>query len=91
MYGFLMEDAVARGFRLFDFGRSRADSGPAAFKHNMGFEPTPLTYQFYLPQGGHPPSLNPSNPKTAIPRKILANLPMWMAQVVGPTLMRHVP
>lgn len=91
MYGFLMEDAVVRGFKLFDFGRSRADSGPAAFKHNMGFEAMPLTYQFYLPQGGEPPSLNPSNPKTAIPRKILANLPMWMAQAVGPTLMRHVP
>jgi FemAB-related protein (PEP-CTERM system-associated) len=91
MYGFLMEDAVARGFRLFDFGRSRAGSGPADFKRNMGFEATPLTYQFYLPQGGEPPSLNPSNPKTAIPRKILASLPMWMAQAVGPTLMRHVP
>lgn len=91
MYGFLMEDAVVRGFRLFDFGRSRADSGPAAFKRNMGFEATPLTYQFYLPMGGEPPSLNPSNPKTAIPRKILSNLPMWMAQAVGPTLMRHVP
>ncbi len=91
MYGFLMEDAVGRGFRLFDFGRSRADSGPAAFKHNMGFEATALTYQFYLPQGGEPPNLNPSNPKTEIPRKILSNLPMWIAQAVGPTLMRHVP
>lgn len=91
MYGFLMEDAVQRGFKIFDFGRSRADSGPAAFKHNMGFEATSLHYQFFLPQGGEPPSLNPSNPKTAIPRKILASLPMWMARAVGPTLMRHVP
>lgn len=91
MYGFLMEDAVIRGCRLFDFGRSRAGSGPASFKRNMGFEPTPLAYQFYLPEGGEPPSLNPGNPKMALPRKILANLPMWMAQAVGPTLMRHVP
>lgn len=91
MYGFLMEDAVIRGFSLFDFGRSRNESGPAAFKRNMGFEATPLTYQFYLPNGGEPPSLNPSNPKTALPRKILSSLPMWMAQAVGPTLMRHVP
>lgn len=91
MYGFLMEDTVERGCRLFDFGRSRAGSGPASFKRNMGFEPTPLAYQFYLPNGGEPPSLNPSNPKMALPRKILANLPMWMAQAVGPTLMRHVP
>ena len=91
MYGFLMEDAVERGFGLFDFGRSRVSTGPAAFKRNMGFEATPLTYQFYLPQGGEPPNLNPSNPKTAIPQKILSSLPMWMAQAVGPTLMRHVP
>jgi len=91
MYGFLMEDAVVRGCSLFDFGRSRANSGPASFKRNMGFEATALTYQFYLPRGGEPPSLNPSNPKTALPRKILSSLPMWMAQAVGPTLMRHVP
>ena len=91
MYAMLMEEAASRGLRVFDFGRSRADSGAAAFKRHMGFEPTPLDYQFHFPRGGHPPALTPSNPKTALPRRILAGLPVWVARMVGPMIMRHVP
>ena len=91
LYAFLMEDSVRRGCQRFDFGRSRRDSGPAAFKRHMGFSPTPLDYQFHFPRGGHPPTITPSNPKTAVPRRILASLPIWMARMVGPMIMRHVP
>ena len=91
MYASLMEYAVEQGFRIFDFGRSRAGSGPAQFKRHMGFEATPLDYQFFFPYGGRPPSINPSNPRMAIPQRILSSLPMWVARVVGPSVMRHVP
>jgi FemAB-related protein (PEP-CTERM system-associated) len=91
LYAFIMEDFVRRGCDRFDFGRSRRDSGPAAFKRHMGFTATPLDYQFYFPRGGHPPSITPSNPKTAVPRRILAGLPVWAARLVGPMIMRHVP
>ncbi len=91
LYAHLMEEAVRRGYRLFDFGRSRAGSGPAAFKRHMGFEPTPLDYQFFFPRGGKPPALTPSNPHTALPRRILASLPVWVARFIGPTIMRQVP
>lgn len=43
MYWKLMEWAVQQRFRRFDFGRSRVATGSAAFKKNMGFEPTPCT------------------------------------------------
>src|SRR5262245_25737040 len=39
MYCDLMEAGVRRGYRCFDFGRSRRDTGPYFFKRNMGFEP----------------------------------------------------
>jgi FemAB-related protein (PEP-CTERM system-associated) len=91
LYAALMEEAVRLGLRRFDFGRSRAGSGPAAFKRHMGFEPTPLDYQFYFPHGGHPPRINPDNPRMALPRRILASLPAWLARLVGPTVMRNVP
>jgi len=91
LYASLMEAAVDLGFELFDFGRSRIGSGPASFKQHMGFEPTPLDYQFYFPDGGKPPHLSPDNPSLAIPQRILSSLPMWMARTVGPVLMRHVP
>jgi FemAB-related protein (PEP-CTERM system-associated) len=91
MYVGLMEDAVTQGLRTFDFGRSRAGSGPAAFKHHMGFEPTPLDYQFHFPHGGHPPRINPDNPRMQLPRRILASMPVWLARLVGPAVMRNVP
>jgi FemAB-related protein (PEP-CTERM system-associated) len=91
MYAMLMEEAVRRGCTTFDFGRSRSNSGPAAFKRHMGFEPTPLDYQYYFPRGGRPPSLNPGNPRMQLPRNLISAMPLWMGRWVGPSIMRHVP
>ncbi|MFN9274254.1 MAG: GNAT family N-acetyltransferase [Planctomycetota bacterium] len=44
IYCAIMEWAVEQGYRRFDFGRSRADSGPARFKQHMGFVAEPLHY-----------------------------------------------
>ena len=91
LYAALMEEAVRRGLSVFDFGRSRSGSGPANFKRHMGFLPTPLDYQFYFPRGGRPPGINPGNPAMALPRRLLASLPLWLARTLGPAIMRHVP
>ena len=91
MYALLMEDAVRRGCHTFDFGRSRSGSGAADFKRHMGFEPSPLDYQFWFPRGGKPPEISPGNPRMALPQRVLSSLPPWLAQVVGPHVMRHVP
>ncbi|MHC4844873.1 MAG: FemAB family XrtA/PEP-CTERM system-associated protein [Planctomycetota bacterium] len=91
MYAMLMEEAVRRGCTVFDFGRSRSNSGPAAFKRHMGFAATPLDYQYYFPRGGRPPSLNPGNPKMQLPRRLISAMPLWLGRVVGPAIMRHVP
>lgn len=91
VYASLMEWATERDYHTFDFGRSRAGSGPASFKRNMGFEPRPLDYQFHFPFGGRPPRINPSNPSMKLPQKVLSSLPMWAARMVGHSVMRHVP
>ena len=91
MYAMLMEEAVRRGCQGFDFGRSRSNSGPAAFKRHMGFTATPLDYQYYFPRGGRPPSLNPGNPKMQLPRHLISAMPLWLGRLVGPSIMRHVP
>ncbi len=44
MYFALMAHARARGCARFDFGRSKAGTGPAAFKKNWGFQGIPLMY-----------------------------------------------
>jgi len=42
MYWEVMRRAVDRGCRVFDFGRSKLDTGSYRFKKHWGFEPEPL-------------------------------------------------
>lgn len=92
IYCEIMEWAVQQGYTKFDFGRSRADSGPAKFKKNMGFEPEPLHYEYLLVgQGAKLPDFHPSNPKLALPRRLWSKLPMFVANRLGARLSRYLP
>jgi len=66
MYWEVMRRACERGYRNFDFGRSKLGTGPFAFKRNWGFQPIPLIYQYRLSPGTSIPDLNPLNPKLAM-------------------------
>jgi FemAB-related protein (PEP-CTERM system-associated) len=90
-YWQLMRTASAEGFRRFDFGRSRVDTGPWHFKRNMGFEPTPLPYRYLLGAGAAVPQVHPGNAKFSLPRRLLAHLPVPWIEAVGPRLMALVP
>jgi len=91
MYMALQEWAVARGFRHFDFCRSRADSGAFAFKRHQGFEPQPLHYCYHLVKSSGVPSFTPSNPKTRLLRKTWTKLPRWMVRRGSDWLARYLP
>ncbi len=92
IYCKIMEWAAERGFKMFDFGRSRKDSGPAAFKKNMGFVAEPLHYQYYLlTDTARLPAFNPSNPRLAIPRRIWSHLPPFLARGLSRPLSRYLP
>lgn len=91
LYYALMEHASDRGWKKFDFGRSRKDTGPFEFKRNQGFEPTQLTYQYLLAPGAATPLLNPDNPKFGLARKIFRNLPMPAAVRLGDFVSSRMP
>ena len=91
LYWNLMRAGARRGLTRYDFGRSRAGTGAARFKQNMGFEPTPLAYQFYLRDGREIPRVSPSNPKYARILKAWSHIPLWLVKLVGPRLMRYLP
>ncbi|MET0308503.1 MAG: FemAB family XrtA/PEP-CTERM system-associated protein [Sphingomonas sp.] len=84
MYFALMGHARARGCTRFDFGRSKAGTGPAAFKKNWGFEPQPLTYFKRTADGAPPRSVNPLDPKYRLQVETWKKLPLWLANRVGP-------
>lgn len=91
MYMALQEWAVERGFRRFDFGRSRRDSGAMAFKRRQGFEAVDLDYRYLLVRSKELPSFTPSNPKTALLRNTWSKLPPWLVQRLSASLARYLP
>ena len=88
MYWEVMRRASERGYRVFDFGRSKVGTGSYAFKCNWGFQPTPLVYQFRLAPGRSVPDLNPLNPKLAIFVAAWKRLPLGVATLLGPSIVR---
>lgn len=90
MYWQLMCSASERGCNLFDFGRSKAGTGPYSFKKNWGFEPQPLHYEYYLVKAQAMPELNPTNPKYALMIKCWKKLPLKLSQFLGPFLSRYL-
>ena len=90
MYWEVMRRAAARGCRLFDFGRSKQNTGAFSFKKNWGFLPTPLPYRFLLAPGQTIPEVNPLNPKYRLMIAAWKRLPVSVANLIGPILVRGV-
>lgn len=84
LYWEVIRRAAARGYRRFDFGRSKVGTGAFAFKKNWGFEPNWLEYAYFLPGGGAVPDKNPLNPKYALLISAWKRLPLPVANFIGP-------
>lgn len=90
MYWELIRRSAEQGCRLFDFGRSKAGTGPYSFKKNFGFEPTPLPYEYFLVKADAVPEVNPTNPKYRLLIETWAKLPLPVANFIGPFLARSL-
>jgi FemAB-related protein (PEP-CTERM system-associated) len=90
MYWELMRRSREQGYKLFDFGRSKADTGPFSFKKNFGFEPRPLPYEYYLVKSPAVPDVNPLNPKYRLLVNAWTRLPLPLANLLGPPLARNL-
>jgi len=77
-----------RGARLFDFGRSKAGTGAFDFKKNWGFTPEELHYCYRLAPGATVPDNNPNNPKYRMMIAAWRRLPLAVANLLGPPLVR---
>ncbi|MEO6800817.1 MAG: FemAB family XrtA/PEP-CTERM system-associated protein [Rhodanobacter sp.] len=90
MYWAVMQRAVDRGARLFDYGRSKQDSGSYHFKKHWGFEPQPLPYAYYLVRAREVPNLSPTNTKYSLFIKAWRRLPLPVSCALGPWLARDL-
>lgn len=90
MYWEAMRCACARGCRLFDFGRSKLGTGAYDFKKNWGFTPQPLPYAYQLVRAKALPEVNPLNPKYALFIRAWRRLPLPLANLLGPHIVRQL-
>ncbi len=88
MYWEVMRRGADRGARLFDFGRIKLGTGAYSFKHNWGFEPAKLHYRFRLAPGQAIPEINPMNPKYRLFIAAWKHLPLPVANLLGPPIVR---
>ena len=90
MYWETMRRASARGCRLFDFGRSKLGTGAFEFKKNWGFVPQPLPYAYRPVRATALPEVNPLNPKYALFIRAWRRLPLPLANLLGPHIVRQL-
>ncbi|QDL37535.1 FemAB family XrtA/PEP-CTERM system-associated protein [Rhodoferax sediminis] len=89
-YWELMRRSCERGLRVFDYGRSKRDTGSYAFKKNWGFDPRPLHYEYCLYKRDAIPQNNPSNARYKLLIAMWRRLPIGLANWLGPFVVRNL-
>lgn len=89
-YWELLRRGCERGYRMFDYGRSKFGTGQYDFKKNWGFEPVPLHYEYFLVNATGIPEHNPLNPKYRLFIKLWRKLPTPVANALGPYIVKDL-
>ncbi len=87
-YALMLHARKGKGCSAFDFGRSKAGTGPAAFKRNWGFEASPLSYAKLSVDGSPLRDINPMSAKYRFQVAAWQKLPLWLANRLGPMISR---
>ncbi len=89
LYWEIVKAACRDGARVLDFGRSKRDTGPLAFKLHWGAKllPQPL---FHYPLAGSPPPADGAlSPAESLVNRLWPRLPRRVADTLGPLLCRR--
>lgn len=91
LYWKVLQYAIDKHYRYFDFGRSSTGSGTYRFKEQWGAQPKQLYWHYHLNEDRELPSLNPSNPKYLLAINIWKRLPLILTNRLGPLIVRNLP
>jgi len=91
MYYDLMRWAGASGYKLFDFGRSKKESGSFEFKAHWGMESRDLPYEIILVRQKELPNFSPTNPRYQRAIQMWQRIPLPITRALGPFLIKLVP
>lgn len=90
MYHRMLMRAIERGSTRFDFGRSSPGAGTWRFKKQWGAAPEPTCWQQVVFRGD-PSAMRPDHPKHQRRIERWQKLPLWMANMAGPMIVRGIP
>ena len=88
MYFELMLHARRRGCDRFDFGRSKTGSGPYLYKKTWGLEPQPLAYASWTAPGHEARDADPTSARHQSRIALWKQLPLGLANRIGPWIAR---
>ena len=90
LYWAFMEQMIARGVRVFNFGRCTPGGGTHQFKQQWGGSDVPLRWCQYAP-GGLKATPSPDDPAFSWGPRLWRRLPLPIANRLGPRLVRFLP
>ena len=89
LYWSFMERAIERGQRAFNFGRCTPDGGTHHFKRQWGGRDEPLYW--YRHGGGRAGTPSPDDGKYAMGVRLWQRIPLPIANVLGPRIVKYIP
>lgn len=91
IYWEALKKACREGYKIFDFGRARKDSGVYHFKKQWGTTNIPLSYQYLSRRKFKLPGVEETQKKYRLPMAVWRRLPLWLTRIVGPPLGKMMP
>ena len=82
---------IQQGMHTFDFGRSTPGEGTYKFKAQWGAKAYPLVWEYWTKDGAPPPNISPTNAKFSLAIKLWKKLPLAVANLLGPPIVRSIP
>lgn len=87
----LIKQSCEKKYNYFDFGRSQKTDGTFLFKKGWGGEPRQLYYQYYSKNSKRAPDMSKSNSTRQKFAMLWKNLPIPIANKLGPFLRSNIP
>jgi serine/alanine adding enzyme len=91
LYWTLLEWAISNNYRSVDFGRCTKGSGVYEFKKHWNSQERPLHWYYWLASGAPVPELRPDNPRYHLASQVWKRLPVPIANLLGPRIVRSIP
>jgi len=91
LYRQILRVSIEQGYAFFDFGRSSIGASTYNYKKQWGALEHPLHWHYWLKDADELPELNPDNPKYKIAISMWQRLPVPVANMIGPRLVRNLP